>query len=217
MQRVQDQKQIEEWVRKYRVQDWFDSQGLEFGACWYEKGEYLAAPSRALDLLMFVVQGTIQIYGVQENGGLLPVNQVDSPTLIGDIEYSQGGRPPFFVEAKTRVLCITLPMSRWRCMLDKDLRFLHRLLQAYIDKLNLFANMDVSAPTVEQRVLLYLQRSAPGGELRGVDAAVLQLRCSRRQLQRTLSRLCAEGRVEKIGKGRYRLCDAEKREERFSD
>ncbi len=205
MRRIQNAEQIEKWVAQYRIRDWFDTPRLEFGACWYEKGEYLASPSRVTDLLQFVVRGTVQIYGVREDGGLSPVNQVDSPTLIGDIEYSQRGRPPFFAQAKTRVLCVTLPVERWRSVLDRDLRFLHRLLQAYAEKLQIFACMDVSAPTVRQRVLLYLQNSAPGAELRGVDAAVLQLRCSRRQLQRVLRQLCAEGQLEKLGKGRYRL------------
>lgn len=34
---------------------------------------------------------------------------------------------------------------------------------------------------------------------------LLQLRCSRRQLQRVLKKLCEENTVEKVGKGKYRL------------
>ena len=64
--------------------------------------------------------------------------------------------------------------------------------------------MDVAAATIEERVVLYMQ-ATPGRELWGIENAVLQLRCSRRQLQRVLSKLCHENRIEKIGKGRYRL------------
>ena len=49
-----------------------------------------------------------------------------------------------------------------------------------------------------------MKRNAPAFELNGIEAAVLQLRCSRRQLQRVLKKLCETGQVEKTGKGRYR-------------
>ena len=39
----------------------------------------------------------------------------------------------------------------------------------------------------------------------GMESATLQLRCSRRQLQRVLKKLCLQGKIEKVGKGRYRL------------
>lgn len=64
--------------------------------------------------------------------------------------------------------------------------------------------MDVAAATIEERVVLYMQ-ATPGQELWGIENAVLQLRCSRRQLQRVLKKLCASGRAEKTGKGCYRL------------
>lgn len=83
--------------------------------------------------------------------------------------------------------------------------FLQMLLRSYGEKLRLFAFVDVPAETIEERVLLYLRHVCPSHELRGIEAAVLQLRCSRRQLQRVLAKLCASGEVEKLGKGRYRL------------
>ena len=64
--------------------------------------------------------------------------------------------------------------------------------------------MDVAAATIEERVVLYMQ-ATPGRELWGIENAVLQLRCSRCQLQRVLKKLCASGRAEKTGKGYYRL------------
>ena len=63
--------------------------------------------------------------------------------------------------------------------------------------------MDVAAATIEERVVLYMQ-ATPGRELWGIENAVLQLRCSRRQLQRVLKKLCASGRAEKTAKGCFR-------------
>lgn len=89
--------------------------------------------------------------------------------------------------------------------LNSDLKFLHTLLRSYREKLRLFALVDTPARNTEQRVLLYLEKISPAHSLEGITGAVLQLRCSRRQLQRVLSKLCAEGKVIKTGKGRYQL------------
>lgn len=65
--------------------------------------------------------------------------------------------------------------------------------------------MEAAAETVEQRVLLYLKNISPSNKLEGIDASALKLRCSRRQLQRVLTKLCQSGQIEKTGKGKYKL------------
>ena len=95
--------------------------------------------------------------------------------------------------------------GRYREVLNYDIRFLHGLLPAYSGKLKLFSTFDVNA-TIEERVVLYMQM-APGQVLNGSDDTVFQLRCSRRQLQRVLKKLCANGRVKKIGRGSYQLLE----------
>ena len=88
-------------------------------------------------------------------------------------------------------------------------RFLHLLLDSCLTKLILSAHVDPACTTVEERVLRYLRDCCASHEFHSVEAAVLQLRCSRRQLQRALKKLCDEGRLEKTGKGRCRLSGAE--------
>lgn len=205
MKRITDQNRIRAWLEESGVQDQFDSAGLQFQGVCYEKGEYLTAPGRRLDWLLFLVKGSVRIYGIHENGSLLPVDQLESPAMVGDLEFMEEGYSSFYAEANTPVTCLALPVPVYRGQLDRDVRFLHTLLRAYAAKLRIFSAMDITAPTIEERVLLYMETACPGGELRGIETAVLQLRCSRRQLQRVLRKLCEEGRVQKIGKGRYRL------------
>lgn len=73
------------------------------------------------------------------------------------------------------------------------------------EKLERFSTQSVTGTTVEQRVLQYLEKGDAPAELVGMESATLQLRCSRRQLQRVLKKLCLQGKIEKVGKGRYRL------------
>lgn len=205
MKRIDDPHQIQKLRAASGVCRLFDTPGLIFQAFSFEKGEYLVSPDRRMDWLLFLAEGAVRIYGIRENGSLLPVDRLNSPALLGDLEFTENGRSAFYAEACGRVICLALYVPAYRDALNRDLRFLHVLLHAYADKIKMFSAMDLTATTVEERVLLYMATACPDQELRGIEAAVLQLRCSRRQLQRVLQKLCAAGQVEKLGKGRYKL------------
>ena len=134
-----------------------------------------------------------------------PVNQIVSPTILGDLEFPNQEAAPFFTETKTPAVCLSLSTKAYRNQLDCDLRFLHVLVQSCTDKLKFFSLKDTVAATLEERVLLYLKNVCPRCEMDGVETAVFQLRCSRRQLQRVLKKLCEKGQLRRVGKGRYRL------------
>lgn len=205
MKRIYDQAQITSLLEKTGARNHFDTPGLVFQAFCYEKGEYITAPGQRLDWLLFIAQGTVRIYGIHENGALLPVDQLKKPALIGDLEYAEDGYSFFFAEAATQVTCLALPVSAYRAQLDKDVRFLHTLLNSYAYKLKIFSAINITSISIEERVLLYMKTACPQHELNGIENAVLQLRCSRRQLQRVLCKLCNENLIQKVGKGRYRL------------
>lgn len=205
MKKIRDAKQIDRWLEKGNIRDYFSTPDLHFLIYQYKKGEQITSPDKKLEEILFVEEGTIRVYGLRDNGTVSPVNQQTAPMILGDIEFAQRGNPPFFTEAVTDVTCIALPVKPYERQLHEDTRFLHVLLHSYAEKLQLFAFVDVPAETVAERVLLYLKNICPDHELQGIEAAVLQLRCSRRQLQRALKKLCMDGQIEKVGKGRYRL------------
>ncbi|MGI6254948.1 MAG: Crp/Fnr family transcriptional regulator [Acutalibacter sp.] len=208
MRKIEDKKTLEDWIRRSKVLQCFDTPDLVFQGYRYEKGEFLTAPDIPFEKLLFLVKGTIQIYGIRDDGSISPVSQAESPTLIGDVEF-QSGLSPFFAKASTSVDCLALSVPEYREQLDRDLRFLHTLMSSYVEKLRAISTVAAMAPTVEQRLLLYLDQAGPDGELKGIESATLQLQCSRRQLQRVLKKLCQEGKLLRTGKGRYRLAKPE--------
>lgn len=205
MKNIKDAAMIAKWVREKEIQACFDTQDIAFQGRQYEKGEYITVPYRPLKELLFLIEGTVRIYGLRSDGSISPVNQHEAPILLGDIEFSSRGTPLFFTEAVTNVSCVCVDIDQYYEQLQNDVRFLHTLLRSYEEKLQLFAFVDAQAASIEERVLLYMQNYCPEQELHGIEAAVLQLRCSRRQLQRVLHKLCENGSVQKLGKGRYRL------------
>lgn len=211
MEIINHKKMVDHWVKKSGILAYFSASDLDFSLFRFSKGEYLASPDTRLEHLLFVTEGAVRVYGSRQDGSVVPVNQQSAPVMIGDIEFIRPGTP-FYALAASEVTCLAVSMQKYGQQLHGDVKFLHVLLQSYVDKLQLFAFVDAQAQTIEERVLLYLQHFCPSQELCGIEGAILQLRCSRRQLQRVLSRLCETGKLQKMGKGRYRLVSQENTE-----
>lgn len=209
MKEIRDKKLIEKWQEQCRIREHFDTPDLEFRAVKYERGEVLLSSDTMMDNILFLAEGRIFIYGIRDNGMMSPITAVSGPALLGDMEFCEGKPAPLFVEARSEVICLVLPLSRYREQLNHDVSFLHLVLHSLSDKLNMFASMEAFSSNIEERVLFYMKENC-GGVLNGVEAAALHLRCSRRQLQRILRKLNEERKIEKTGRGRYRLVDDKK-------
>lgn len=196
---------LERYLKKYGIREKFDTKELEFRLIRFEKGEYLTSPIKVSEHLLFLVKGTVQIYSLRADTSVSPVTVQRPPAFFGDMEFATGHPTPFFSEAAEEVLCIALSLPRYGAFLARDCRFLSAMLRSVGEKLNQVSLMDASGRTLEERLLYYMEHLCRDGTLSGINDAVGQLRCSRRQLQRVLADLCRQGRIEKTGKGIYRL------------
>ena len=209
MREIRDKKKIEKWMEQCGIREHFDTTDLEFRAVRYERGEVILSPDASPENIMFLAEGKIAIYGIRDNGTMSPITAISGKALLGDMEFCEGRTSPLFVEARSAVVCLALPLKRYRQQLEHDLAFLHLVIHSLSDKLNMFASMEAISSNIEERVLFYMKENC-GGMLEGVEAAALHLRCSRRQLQRILRKLTEEGRIEKIGRGSYRSVNDKK-------
>ena len=89
--------------------------------------------------------------------------------------------------------------------LHRDVRFLHCLLKEMTEKFIHGMDVEISPATLEGKVLMFFQQEAPAQEVSQVETMLFQLRCGRRQLQRVLKKLCGEGKLQRLGRGHYRL------------
>ena len=192
------------WIQ-YHILDLFDTTDLPFVLCRYKKDEVLNARRDTTTYLQFLVKGAVQICSLQEDGGKSPVCLLDSFSLLGDIEFCGDIDLPFFIEAASDIICVELSLNGIKDKLLNDNRFLRLLLKSVIRKLSLFARSEVQYSSVEDKLLAYLKYERPDHSFHGVEATAVQLRCSRRQLQRVLQSLTEMNIIEKTGKGRYRL------------
>lgn len=125
--------------------------------------------------------------------------------MLGDVEFCKDEFSPFFTEATESVLCLAIPFDSNRTMLERDHVFLKFVMAQMADKLSMMAKIELAVQTLEEKVLLYLNEIWPSHQITSVNAAMVSLHCSRRQLQRVLKKLCDEGVLEKNGRGSYQL------------
>lgn len=205
MKVIRDASKIQKLILTEKLDNYFDTGKLSFEIHQFEKGEIIASPSSLLESILFLVDGTIQNYGILNNGGKLSISLMEKPALLGDIEFCGHNKSFLFSEAMTRVTCLALPFQNNKKYLDQDVRFLHMLLHSLTGKMLQNSQNEVETPTLEERVLFYLEHVLEDHQLHGIEKNVIRLQCSRRQLQRVLKKLCEEGKVIKAGKGTYRL------------
>ena len=207
MEVIRDTARVEELIAYYDIRSLFDTQDLSFSGVLYQKGEILYSPLNPLQHILFLVRGSVEMYDLHHDGSRVPIALLSGFTMIGEREFIAPGSTRFFLEAVEECICIALPIEANRAALDRDLRFLHYMLAILADKFELGMETDASSGTLEDRLLDYLRFEAGDHALVELEPALFQLRCSRRQLQRVLKKLCETGALVKLGKGHYRLND----------
>ena len=205
MKQIQDKMLIEELVDRYHIRSFFETANLVFLAFSWQKGELLCSPLNPAEHLLFLVQGSVNMYDLREDGTTSPVTVLSGFSLVGDMEFITSGLTRYYLEAAEDCLCVALPLAPYREQLDRDVTFLHCLLDILADKFAASSEDTVSAGDLEERLLTWLREEAPEHRLHGLESAMCQLRCSRRQLQRVLSSLCSQGSLVHTGKGQYEL------------
>lgn len=194
--------------KKIQPDQYFDTENIEYEAFSFEKGELIAAPDRPTKWIHFITEGSVRIYGIRDDGMLIPIGITHFPGIIGDVELSTRGSSFFYAEAETKVITLSVPVIRYRDELNRDVKFLHALLNSYAEKIKMYSTLDLPAQKLEERVILYLRIPGTPNEIHGTEKAALSLHCSRRQLQRVLKKLCGEGKLVKTGRGEYKLPNA---------
>lgn len=205
MKEIHDHQQVNHYLEKYRILSCFGNSVSGFFLCRYERGEILNHLFDPEQYLQFFVEGILKIYSVRSDGSIYPVSHGNSRTLLGDVEFCGSGNPPhFIVEAQSTCSCLVLPLESCRSQLMEDPVFLRTVLCSLSRKFEMFSVTEADFPTVEKRLLYYLDQECPGGFLTDIEKATFHLHCSRRQLQRVLKDLTERGILTHPAHGRYR-------------
>lgn len=207
MKFVQDEVLLQKLLERENIPSYFETTGLRFRLVKYEKQELICAPDRPLTHLLFVVKGSVQVYGLREDGSRISVSRGVGRTILGTIEFARKDLPVFYTEAMEEVLCVALPVEKNRPILEQDRVFLRCVLDHLAGMILTFTLIGSAEKPVEERVLAFLRDIQPDHTLYSINEGLSQFHCSRRQLQRVLKGLCNKGILNKVGRGTYRLAE----------
>lgn len=207
MYSISSSSKINYYLKKYNIADCFGSSSPVFTLHHYLPGELLASPFEVNPYLQFIVEGDVILYEMPSEDSFSPV---ESPfyraRLIGEIELIDSEFKTFFVEAKTDVYTLALPVSEYREKLLQDNTFLLFLSRTLANKLTHAVQASHKLPLREQliRYILSLDCSEP---IRNMSNLSYLLHVSTRQLSRALNELVEEGYLERAKKGTYIITD----------
>lgn len=174
----------------------------------YEKGEFITSPFQEEHLFQIVVQGSLNIYFIRDNGTIHSLSSGGANYLLGEMELFSRRTGSVYAEASEDLTCIALSIEKNRDAILKSSPFLQLLCRCLTEKMEAVTTLEAAPSTLKERVLTYMKYKCAGGELKGLQNAAFHLNCSSRQLQRILNQYEREGVVEKTGKGSYRLCSS---------
>lgn len=203
MKEIRDTKKLETFFEEYRLH--FQQPPKLLKMVRFEKGELLTGPMHPLKSFYIVVEGSVSIYYLTEDGSIRYISKAGTDILLGDMEFSGEVKNLYYVEAAETVICLEIPFQENRSMLENDPVFLRFVLSQLAEKLSLSSKMDVVIQTLEEKLLFYLSSVEPNHEISSVSQTLQVLHCSRRQLQRVLKRLCDDNILIKKGRGCYKL------------
>lgn len=205
MKKSYDKTLIEAYLRKTGYEAAMQELEENLFVIWYEKGEFVTSPLNNADLFQIVVEGTLRIYYIRDDGSVYSLADGQKGYLLGEMALFQRESGSVYAQANEALTCLALSISENRERLLNNCRFLQLICRSLTQKIEAMTRLDAAPATLKQRVLTYMQYKCENGQLAGVEKAAFHLNCSSRQLQRILNQYEAEGVVKKLGKGVYQI------------
>lgn len=175
----------------------------------YEKGELVKSSFQNEELIQIVVQGSLSIYFIRNDGTRYSLSSGTTDYLVGDMDLFRPYNSNIYVEACENLVCIAFYRDKNKDILLNNASFLRIISESLCSKIEILTKIDAEPTSLTERVISYMKYKCESGILKGIEQAAFQLNCSSRQLQRIMNKCEDEGKVKKIAKGTYQLLSIE--------
>lgn len=206
MQRLYDKALIATYLKQTKFESVMNGLQKHLFVAQYEKGEFVTTPLQKEHLFQIIVQGSLNIYFIRDDGSVYSLANGRENDIIGEMEIFPHQTGNVYAEANDDLICLALCIETSKGVLLENCRFLQMVCKSLIQKMESITTIDAAPASLKQRVLTYMKYKCSRGELKGLQQAAFHLNCSARQLQRILNQHEADGAVIKTGKGTYKLC-----------
>ncbi len=213
MQRIDDSNLLDAFYKEYKINEYFSRDIKEdVFLVKFTRGEVIQNAGDCVDILYFVVSGSVKVNSVQENGKSKLICIVNAFDMLGDIEVFADMDYVNDVIALKETYCIGLCLDDYREILLNDQVFTSYMAKS-LARIVLKNNQSVSFNmlySLETRVATYILLSAKENCFHeNLTYLAEQMATSYRHLHRVLSGLCDKEILRKEGR-KYIIADEEK-------
>jgi len=209
MHEIRDPELLEHYIRKFHIRSFFDTQDLPFRLYEYAPGEMINIVHPMEESMKFIVEGIFDHYKIQEDGSPYLISHCDGFGFMGDLAFCGHQPPGRYQEVIETVRAVELPLETVRPILENDNRFLRFLIDTMAQRMTASMHIRSDMTTAEKALIGYLRWRCPNHTISNVSEAAFHMNYSRRQIQRVLKSLTDQGKLIRLGKGRYSLRDTE--------
>lgn len=141
MIKIENNKQIEEYIKAYKVENLFSDNMKRYMILYmFDKNEYICREEEQLENMYFLVEGKAKVSKHLENGKSLLISFYVPLTIIGDVEFIRNNATDCSVQAIEDTYCIGINFSVVRSLLTKDCKFLLNICEYLSRKLTSNSN-----------------------------------------------------------------------------
>lgn len=205
MKKYYDKALIESYLKQTKYESIMGGLLEHLFVAEYKKSEFVTMPLQQIHLFQIIIQGTVSIYFIRDDGSVYSLANGRKNDLLGEMEIFPHQPSNVYAEANDDVICLALSIESSKNALLENCRFLQLVCESLTQKMESITTLDAAPASLKQRVLIYMKYKCNKGELKGLQQAAFHLNCSARQLQRILNQYETDGIITKTGKGAYKL------------
>lgn len=206
MRKISDQNRINKAIEHLDLCSEFDTESLQFEIRIYEKGEQIVSPLNPMKQFIFVISGTVRVYQLDEDSIIHSLINLHNREILGYNEFCFDNNDyTLYAEVLAQSICLILPFKQPARNLKSDSKFLLFLLKNSLLNQIQHSEMTHFYSDLEDKLIFYIANLCTDRTLTSVNDAVDALHCSRRQLQRTLKKLCDDQKLVHVKRGCYQF------------
>ncbi len=228
MKKLEDRELIQLYYDKYKLSEIFSKDIIPYLELFaYEKNEHICTDNHRLQHILFLVKGKAKVYKSLANGRSLLLCFYSPLKVLGDLELVNPAAAPSNVQALEQVYCVGFHLKHVKGHLANDLTFYKFICTSLGEKLDRSSiNSSINLLNqLENRLASYILATAEQVQRNNLTIHLFNenlsntaelLGTSYRHLLRTLSSLCANNVLRKLGSG-YEVINIARLEELASD
>lgn len=213
MHRINDNELLETLYNKYKIKQLFSTDiKKDLFLVKFKRGQLIQQTGDPVKTLYFVVDGSVKVNSVHENGKSKLICIIKAFDMLGDIEIFAGMDYVNDIVALKDTYCLGLNLEYYRDILLQDKTFtsyMAKSMARIVLKNNQSSSFNMLY-SLETRVATYILLSAKDKCFQeNLTYLAEQMATSYRHLHRVLSGLCEKGMLRKEGRV-YRIIDEER-------